>query len=181
MRFRCLFRKNQQHFAFFFPVSSFKNPFLLSHFPLGAFLLYLFLSLLIWNGLFVRKYYEKVALISEVSEVDIWLDVCRITTLPNRSILCGFTMWISAGQPMWTTGDIFSGVYKDPASAIMVTPQKWKEVISQHCGDCLSGKARFNPHNLSIVHSSSKQQLWYQFTVPRCSLSLGLWSDLLYF
>lgn len=108
---------------------------------------------------FCLYWYQTLCL--EESRSDKWGErsrylTCCLTIFPNRTVLCGFTMWISAGQPMWTTGDIFSGVYKDPASAIMVTPGKWKEVISQHCGDCLSGKTRFNPHNFLHQNHSFK-------------------------
>lgn len=48
----------------------------------------------------------------------------------------------------------FSAVYNDPTSAIMVTPLgeeggKWKDVLSQRCGDCLSGQGKSNPQNFS--------------------------------
>lgn len=82
-------------------------------------------------------------------------------------------------QPM--RGDICSGVYKDPTSTCnygdprLKRGGKWKEVISQHC-ELFMWYSQIQSTEFSsirIVHSSLKQQFWYQFTPHRRRLSLG--------
>lgn len=58
---------------------------------------------------------------------------------------------VASQQPNVTDGTFFSGVYKDPTSAIMVTPV-WKEEENgrksfHNTVSCLCGQARLNPQN----------------------------------
>lgn len=77
---------------------------------------------------------------------------------------------------MWTTGDIFSGVYKDSTSAIMVTPLREEEENGSKLFHNTAGTVYLVKPDLihrTFVHqdrSGLKQQLWCQFTLPRRSL-----------
>lgn len=102
-----------------------------------------------------RSVCKKVALINEVNEVDIWLVWYRIwqyfqmvpfhfhaVRQPANVNDRGHFFWCLQRPNLCNYGD-----------STQRRGGKWKEIVSQHCGDCLSGQARFNPQNFSPLEA----------------------------
>lgn len=94
-----------------------------------------------------------------MNEVEIQLEVCHLTIFLNCFISWEFMMWISAGRTVRQPADVndrghFFWCLQRPnlcnyGDSTQRRREKWNEVVSQHCGGCLSGKARFDPQDFS--------------------------------